>query len=188
MTSSKACVACSLDNRRKNSAQRLKWAKEYYAKNPDKAKVRCGRVKEYYAKNPDKAKEQAERAKEYYAKNPGKARERAAKAKEYYAKNPDKLKAKADQKKEYYAKNPDKAKAKYEQKVARREKVFVDAAGRPRPSRCEVCNRDGRIVFDHCHSTGHFRGWICSGCNIALGGVKDTPEILRKLAEYLEKH
>jgi Recombination endonuclease VII len=61
------------------------------------------------------------------------------------------------------------------------------SAGRQRPTRCEVCGDESTICFDHCHAKGHFRGWLCTGCNRALGFVNDNPEKLRRLAEYLEQ-
>lgn len=57
---------------------------------------------------------------------------------------------------------------------------------------CEVCgkpaseNRDGVTVFDHNHETGEFRGMLCNDCNRSLGMMKDSPELLRKLANYVE--
>lgn len=39
---------------------------------------------------------------------------------------------------------------------------------------------------DHCHTTGKARGLICSGCNTAIGYMRDKPELLRLAAEYLE--
>jgi recombination endonuclease VII len=57
-------------------------------------------------------------------------------------------------------------------------------AGRSRPETCEVCGSAGRIVFDHNHDTGLFRGWICDGCNICLG--RATIPVLEKLIEYLK--
>ena len=70
----------------------------------------------------------------------------------------------------------------------------------PKPSRpcgevCEICGnpetqkRNGRVkmlALDHCHNLNVFRGWICSRCNMSLGLCKDSPELLRKMAEYLE--
>ena len=60
-------------------------------------------------------------------------------------------------------------------------------SGRPRPLVCEACFQTGKIVFDHCHATGRFRGWICEGCNVALGMVKECPQRLRRLIEYMER-
>jgi hypothetical protein len=61
------------------------------------------------------------------------------------------------------------------------------SAGRPRATRCEVCLSTIKICWDHDHVTGAFRGWICEGCNLALGAVHDNPDVLRALAEYLER-
>lgn len=64
-------------------------------------------------------------------------------------------------------------------------------AGRPRPTFCEACGRlpngRGNLHFDHCHRLGHFRGWLCHNCNIALGLVNDDAQILRKLIAYLQR-
>lgn len=56
------------------------------------------------------------------------------------------------------------------------------------PSICQVCGGSYKISLDHCHVTATFRGWLCDGCNRALGNVKDDPKVLRALADYLEKH
>lgn len=69
----------------------------------------------------------------------------------------------------------------------RREKqILALTGGRPRPKECDVCGRGGKICLDHCHLAGRFRGWLCHHCNLALGHVKDSPTLLRKLADYLE--
>lgn len=58
----------------------------------------------------------------------------------------------------------------------------------PRPKNCEACGRKTKkLHFDHCHLFGHFRGWICRGCNLALGHVDDNPRILKALLLYLER-
>ena len=66
---------------------------------------------------------------------------------------------------------------------ARLEKL----AGRPRPKHCEVCGKSGKICFEHDHTMNKFRGWLCSHCNSALGYAFDSPDLLRKLAVYLEQ-
>ena len=71
--------------------------------------------------------------------------------------------------------------------VNRRVRQKEAKAGRSKPKACEVCgDTNQKIHFDHCHISGKFRGWLCRGCNVALGCVKDSPTILRKLAKYLE--
>ncbi len=55
---------------------------------------------------------------------------------------------------------------------------------------CNICrskleNLQGGLVIDHCHITNKLRGLLCQNCNRALGGFKDSPEILQKAIEYL---
>lgn len=69
----------------------------------------------------------------------------------------------------------------------KRVKKLEEVAGRPKPVICEVCGGSGRIVFDHDHNKGRFRGWICMGCNTTLGHVRDSKETLGKLIKYLEE-
>lgn len=41
--------------------------------------------------------------------------------------------------------------------------------------------------IDHSHLDGHVRGLLCHQCNVALGLLKDDPDRLRRLADYLEE-
>lgn len=66
----------------------------------------------------------------------------------------------------------------------RAAKQLVEA-GRPKPGNCEICNSGDPLVFDHCHTKGHFRGWICHRCNRVLGQYKDRVGILMNMVEYL---
>ena len=59
---------------------------------------------------------------------------------------------------------------------------------RPKTEQCEICGALGTICYDHDHSTGKFRGWICLRCNFALGMVKDSKELLKMLINYLNKN
>lgn len=59
-------------------------------------------------------------------------------------------------------------------------------AGRARPHCCEICGARKRIVFDHEHKSGRFRGWICDRCNKVLGLCYDDSTLLRKLGSYLD--
>ena len=55
---------------------------------------------------------------------------------------------------------------------------------------CIGCGDDNiagrRLAVDHDHKTGEIRGLLCDRCNRALGSCKDSPAILRRLADYLE--
>ena len=58
--------------------------------------------------------------------------------------------------------------------------------------KCLGCNIDinqygKNFVIDHCHTTNKIRGLLCSNCNISLGMAQDNPNILRNLANYLER-
>src|SRR5262245_13626375 len=59
---------------------------------------------------------------------------------------------------------------------------------RPKPETCEICNTKSQIVFDHCHASKKFRGWLCNPCNRALGMFNDDPDRFRRAADYLEQH
>lgn len=62
--------------------------------------------------------------------------------------------------------------------------------------RCAVCGlpeslvRSGRLLtlaVDHDHRTGRIRGLLCNRCNLLLGKVADSPDLLRAAAAYLER-
>jgi endogenous inhibitor of DNA gyrase (YacG/DUF329 family) len=66
-------------------------------------------------------------------------------------------------------------------------------AGRKRPEFCELCGAFGKdtpkgICYDHNHNTGKFRGWICGRCNVTLGMVKDSTDLLQNMINYLNKN
>ena len=71
---------------------------------------------------------------------------------------------------------PEREAAQQRRQKAARDKALALAAGRPRPDTCDICpSPAGRIVFDHCHDSGVFRGWLCDRCNRTLGQVKEIP-------------
>ncbi len=43
------------------------------------------------------------------------------------------------------------------------------------------------LQVDHDHKTGKIRGLLCVPCNLAIGHLRDNPELIRAAAEYLEK-
>ena len=95
--------------------------------------------------------------------------------------------------KEYYRwrrrYDPQHVKDRNDSKKKWRTRVAEEKYGvvRPATAVCEVCKDDSKpINLDHCHVSGKFRGWLCPRCNKTLGMVKDNPELLRKLADYLE--
>lgn len=58
--------------------------------------------------------------------------------------------------------------------------------------RCAICSTDSPTskkgwATDHCHTTGHVRGILCSHCNVMLGMSAENPDTLLKAVEYLGK-
>lgn len=55
---------------------------------------------------------------------------------------------------------------------------------------CEICGAspsETRLAVDHCHTTGKFRGFLCSNCNNGLGRFKDDIEVMSKAISYLKR-
>jgi hypothetical protein len=97
---------------------------------------------------------------------------------EWYKKNKDYFRKKAENNKEHYIVYRKKWRLKKKEKEA----------GIKRPEKCEICGNKDRIVFDHDHKTGEFRGWICSFCNCALGYAKDDIKRLKLMIKYLQRN
>lgn len=62
---------------------------------------------------------------------------------------------------------------------------------------CAICKqpetqtRHGRIkelAVDHDHTTGLVRALLCHACNVAIGYLRDDPDLARSVANYLENH
>jgi hypothetical protein len=140
-------------------------------------------VKTWRAKNKDKVLEQAKRYREKHPETNIKAK------KKYRMNNLEKIRendriSQNNKRK----KDPEGYRRRYLKWKNKKELELQQKAGRPRPNVCEVCNEFNRqIVFDHCHKTENFRGWICDRCNKVLGLLKDNVELFKNLATYLER-
>lgn len=60
---------------------------------------------------------------------------------------------------------------------------------------CDICgvipadqNGGKSLAVDHDHYTGKVRGLLCHHCNHGLGKFKDSPDLLRNAARYLERN
>jgi hypothetical protein len=55
---------------------------------------------------------------------------------------------------------------------------------------CDSCGlpSEKTLVTDHCHTTGKFRGFLCSNCNTGLGMFKDDPIRLQKAIDYITNY
>lgn len=63
--------------------------------------------------------------------------------------------------------------------------------------RCAICDspegetRNGKVkmlAVDHCHKTGKIRGLLCCPCNQAIGKLRDDSAIIRRAADYIDRH
>jgi hypothetical protein len=63
----------------------------------------------------------------------------------------------------------------------------------PAPDNCQCCGKHksetkiNKLVLDHCHSTGTFRGWLCDTCNRGIGNLGDDLTGVLMAVEYLKK-
>lgn len=140
------------------------------------------KVKAWRAANPEKVLEQARRYREKHPETNKKAKDKYRQRNLFFIRETDKLN------KRYVRTVTPEDSAKSSRAYAERQRAKqIAIAGRPKPETCEICNElNIRIVFDHCHTKGHFRGWICDRCNRVLGLVKDSSDLLLKLSRYLE--
>jgi hypothetical protein len=170
------------------------WRRAWRKANPEKVRAE---KKAYRDAHPDK--EQAKKLR-WIKKHPALAKaSQARRSARYSIKHREELqarvKAPADQRAQQIA-----YKDKHPEKIRESERAWrkrhahykqrISLAGRPRPDLCEACGRhpgDRILVFDHSHTKGHFRGWLCHRCNMALGLVDDNPQILVKLIAYLKR-
>lgn len=53
---------------------------------------------------------------------------------------------------------------------------------------CGTCLTERQAFVDHCHATGIVRDLLCTLCNSGLGFARDSPEVLRAMADYVERH
>ena len=54
-----------------------------------------------------------------------------------------------------------------------------------KPECCEICNKEKDLFPDHSHINSKHRGWLCRGCNTAIGQLGDTIKGLKKAIQYL---
>lgn len=157
----------------------------------------------------------AEKNRHYRKLNPEKVAERQRrcreKNKEKYSEknrlwreaNKEKLRA---SKRRYYEANKEKLQEGHRlRRKANPEKLASDTRKRAygtdglalfdaQQGKCAICNvkitlgknraRDAACL-DHCHETGVVRGWLCGSCNLGIGMLKDSAEILKSAVNYL---
>ncbi len=126
---------------------------------------------------------------------------------EWFTANAEKVRARsrawkvanAEKQREYRrafkAANPEKVRAwdraqhlrKYGLTTAQVERMCAEQGGA-----CAICKgpfsaQKRRPSVDHCHASGRVRSLLCHNCNVALGHARESPDLLRQLADYLER-
>lgn len=132
--------------------------------------------------------EQKRKRLEYRRKWREKNRERIIRdARNRYAKNPEKYRKAA---REYYRNNRERELARIRKNKYGITREEFDKIMKKQNNKCPICHEDvgKNLSVDHDHETGTIRGIICSNCNLAIGNAKNSPELLRALAEYLEEN
>jgi Recombination endonuclease VII len=59
-------------------------------------------------------------------------------------------------------------------------------------NKCAICNNNLKdthdVCVDHCHTTNIVRGILCRKCNLGIGHLNDSTQILKSAIMYLNKY
>jgi len=147
----------------------------------DETKI-CGNCKEFKALNRFQYRKESQNLR-------GTCKDcRYKRIKKYNEKNPHLVKARSDR---YRSRHKERLRA---QQLRIKFNITIDAYERMFRNQngvCAICgkfNVDGRrLAVDHDHNTGRIRGLLCRMCNVFLGLIENTPGLLHKFSEYIEK-
>lgn len=89
---------------------------------------------------------------------------------------------------QYRATNKKRFQERYRQSVYGLTPEAFNAMLAEQDGKCAICRRkfEKTPQVDHCHATNRVRGLLCGRCNVGLARVQDSPELLRRMASYLE--
>jgi hypothetical protein len=165
--------------------QKRAYSAKYYKEHKEQEIKRCRERRKRY---PD---EGAKRSKKWKMEHPERAKEYE---KERWNKNKDML---IKKNKEWAIKNPEKRKASSRKSNLRKygitpeeyDRIFKDQDGK-----CAICHRsptgvgrNGKVLHvDHNHKTGKVRGLLCPDCNLSIGRLGDSIDVLKSAIAYLE--
>jgi hypothetical protein len=111
-------------------------------------------------------------------------------AKAYKARNRDKIRTagrKYSKRPEVRARIKERQRATSLAKLGLTPKDYADIFS-AQGGHCAICDSTpDRLCVDHEHSSGRVRGLLCKLCNLAIGNLRDDPELAIRAAEYLRR-
>lgn len=164
----------------KDRQARIEWQREHYKKNKVVISLKA---KEYRARNKEKIQASKRR---YRAENKEKV---YAAARRWVLANPEKTRASH---RRSYRRHHEKARDRsYNRCLAKqygltREQYDTMAAGQK--GLCAICGRPPSLRLlevDHDHATGRIRGLLCRKCNVLIGYLETSRDVLGKVSTYL---
>jgi hypothetical protein len=54
--------------------------------------------------------------------------------------------------------------------------------------RCAICQKQTKLVVDHCHTHNHVRGLLCNGCNRGIGFLGEDVTRFKNAIVYLQRN
>lgn len=151
--------------RKKNRAAYNAYQKEWRKQNPGKNAAAAKRWKqENLEKSRAISRAWSERNKERHRKN----------SREWNRKNPDKVRDRL-------------LKSAFGISLSKYKEILLS-----QNEACAICEQPQstlkkNLAVDHCHSTGIIRGLLCTSCNLGIGQLQESTEILSKALAYLTK-
>lgn len=96
----------------------------------------------------------------------------------------------------YYKNNQQKARDASFERYCGVSRACADAMIAAQDGKCALCGQtpksdwapNARLHVDYCHDTGKVRAMLCPRCNRVLGMVRESPNLLRVMADYLDEH
>ena len=165
---------------KKGHVKSAEWIKKISDANKGKPSPKKGMI---FVPLEEQKKKRQEYKKKWDSEHPDKLREYNYKGR---IKNRDSINANA---RERYYKNRDSELARHRMKSYGIDDVTYFEMVAMQNGKCIICGDTPSVNLsvDHNHVTGKIRGLVCNSCNIAIAKAKDSPIILRAMADYLEK-
>jgi hypothetical protein len=69
-----------------------------------------------------------------------------------------------------------------------KRKYGISLSAFNRAKKCALCFETRKLVPDHSHITGKYRGPLCYRCNLAISQAESKKGWLKRVKEYLRRH